>query len=78
MNVRQPLDHLVVLVVETNDPVYDNAKFRRKALDEDVSEAHYYGRRLREDEIAASGAVGVEVDSQGELVAVVSHARSGA
>jgi succinyl-CoA synthetase beta subunit len=52
----------------------DNAAFRRKAGDQEEPSAQPPGRSPLETEIAASGAVGVEVDPQGELVAVVSGA----
>jgi succinyl-CoA synthetase beta subunit len=52
----------------------DNAAFRRKPLAQEVPASHLSGRSPLEAEIAAAGAVGVEVDPQGEVVAVVSGA----
>jgi succinyl-CoA synthetase beta subunit len=63
-----------VIAADAKVVLDDNAAFRRKPLDEEVSPAHDSGRSLLEAEIAATGAVGVEVDPQGELVAVVSGA----
>jgi succinyl-CoA synthetase beta subunit len=63
-----------VIAADAKIVLDDNAAFRRKPLDEEVSPAHHTGRSLLEAEIAASGAVGVEVDPHGELVAVVSGA----
>jgi succinyl-CoA synthetase beta subunit len=63
-----------VIAADAKIVLDDNAAFRRKPLDEEVSPAHQTGRSVLEAEIAASGAVGVEVDPHGELVAVVSGA----
>ena len=52
----------------------DNAWFRRKPLNHELPTSHLGARSPLESEIAAAGAVGVEVDPQGELVAVVSGA----
>jgi succinyl-CoA synthetase beta subunit len=63
-----------VIAADAKVVLDDNAAFRRKPLDATFSSAHDTGRSLLEAQIAATGAVGVEVDPQGELVAVVSGA----
>ena len=63
-----------VIAADAKIVLDDNAAFRRKPLDEEVSPALHARRSLLETEIARSGAVGVEVDPHGEVVAVVSGA----
>lgn len=63
-----------VIAADAKVVLDDNAAFRRKTVAQEGPTPQATGRSPIEADIAASGAIGVEVDPEGELVAVVSGA----